>query len=282
MKRLDFDVIEMVVAVAETGSFARGAQVVHRSPSALSMQIKALEDDLGKPLFIRSTRSLVITPEGQTLLDYGRRMLELRAETWASIVRPEMTGRVTIGIPDDYASSLLPQVLRKFAVAHPRVEIRVLGLPSIALAPLLEDNTVDLACLTKSKGVTGTLIRVEPMVWVGSSTRQVWKERPLPVALFAPGSNARARAIAALQRERIPFRMSYESPSLLSLISMVEAGLAVAPLALCSVPSHLLQLSQSDGLPSMEDLEVVLARSAASNRPPCDFLAEQILAEMRG
>ncbi|MCI3205978.1 MULTISPECIES: LysR substrate-binding domain-containing protein [Pandoraea] len=281
MKRLDFDVLEMVVAVAETGSFARGAEVVHRSPSALSMQIKALEDDLGKPLFVRSTRHVVITPEGQTLLDYGRRMLEMRAEAWASIVRPEMTGRVTIGIPDDYASTLLPQVLRKFAVAHPRVEIRVLGLPSSALAPLLKDNTLDLACLTKSKGVTGTFIRVEPMVWVGTSTRPVWKERPLPVALFAPGSNARARAISALQRENIPYRMSYESPSLLGLISMVEAGLAVAPLARCSVPSHLLQLSQSDGLPPLDDLEVVLARSATSNRPPCDFLAEQILSELR-
>ncbi|VVE30190.1 LysR substrate-binding domain-containing protein [Pandoraea anhela] len=282
MKRLDLDVLEMVIAVAETGSFARGAEVVHRSASALSMQIKALEEDLGKPLFVRSTRSVVITPEGQTLLDYGRRMLEMRAEAWASIVRPEMTGRVTIGIPDDYASTLLPRVLRKFAVAHPRVEIRVLGLPSSALVPLLNDNKLDLACLTKSKGVTGTFIRVEPMVWVGASTRPVWKERPLPVALFAPGNNARARAISALQRENIPYRMSYESPSLLGLISMVEAGLAVAPMARCSVPSHLLPLSHNDGLPPLDDLEVVLARSATSNRPPCDFLAEQILSELRG
>lgn len=281
MKRLDLDVLEMVVAVAETGSFARGAEVVHRSPSALSMQIKALEDELGKPLFVRNTRSVTITPEGQTLLDYGRQMLELRAQAWASIVRPEMTGRVTIGVPDDYASSLLPQVLRKFAMAHPRVEIRVLGMPSSALVPLLRDNTLDLACITKAKGVAGTFIRFEPMVWVGTPSRPVWKERPLPVALFAPGSTARASAIGALQRANIPYRMSYESPSLLGLISMVEAGLAVAPLARCSVPSHLVQLSQNDGLPLLDDLEVVLSRSRTSNRPPCDFLAEQILNELR-
>ena len=135
----------------------------------MSMQIKALEASLGKPLFVRTTRHVTITAEGKTLLDHGRRMLAMREEAWASIVRPEVKGRVTIGVPDDYASSLLPSVLRQFAVAHPRVEIRVIGMPSSALAPLLKDNTLDLACLTKAKGITGEFIRFEPMVWVGSA-----------------------------------------------------------------------------------------------------------------
>jgi DNA-binding transcriptional LysR family regulator len=281
VKKLDLDVLEMVVAVADTGSFVRGAESVHRSASAVSMQIKALEEALGKPLFVRSTRNVAITTEGKTLLDYGRRMLAMREEAWASVVRPEMKGRVTIGVPDDYASSLLPPVLGKFAVAHPRVEIRVIGLPSSELAPLLKDNTLDLAYITKTRGVAGEFVRFEPIVWAGSPTRKVWKERPLPIAVFAQGSTARAYAISALQRENIKYRMSYESPSLLGLISMVEAGLAVAPLARCSVPGHLVQLSQNEGLPPLDELEVVLARSARSGRPPCDFLAEQILAEMR-
>jgi DNA-binding transcriptional LysR family regulator len=281
VKKLDLDVLEMLVAVADTGSFVRGAESVHRSPSAVSMQIKVLEEALGKPLFVRSTRNVAITAEGKTLLDYGRRMLEMREEAWASVVRPEIKGRVTIGVPDDYVSSLLPQVLSKFAVTHPRVEIRVIGLPSSALAPLLKDNTLDLACMTRTKGIAGEFIRYEPMVWAGSPTRKVWTERPLPIAVFAQGSTARAHAISALQRENIKYRMSYESPSLLGLISMVEAGLAIATLAKCSLPSHLVELSQNEGLPQLEPLEVVLARSARSGRPPCDFLAEQILAEWR-
>ena len=281
MKKLDLNVLEMVVAVADTGSFIRGAESVHRSPSAVSMQIKALEESLGKPLFVRSTRSVAITAEGKTLLDYGRRMLAMREEAWASVVRPEVKGRITIGVPDDYAQSLLPPVLGKFAVAHPRVEIRVIGMPSNALAPLLKDNTLDLACITKTRGITGEFIRFEPMVWAGAAVRKVWKERPLPIAVFEHGSTARAHAITALQREKIKYRMSYESPSLLGLISMVEAGLAVAPLARCSVPGHLVQLSQNEGLPPLPELEVVLARSAGSARPPCDFLAEHILAKLR-
>lgn len=279
MKKLDLDVLEMVVAVADAGSFAQGASTVHRSPSAVSMQIKSLEDVLGKPLFSRNTRNVSVTEEGALLVEYGRRMLAMRDEAWASVVRPEIKGRVTIGVPDDYISSLLPQVLGKFAAMHPRVELRVIGLPSNALVPLLKDNSIDLACLTKVRGVSGERIRFEPIVWTGSIKRRVWEERPLPLAVFAQGSTARDHAVKALQRANIKFRMSYESPSFLGLVSMVEAGLAIAPLARCSIPAHLVQLSQNDGLPLLDDLEVVLARSASSGRPPCDYLAEEILSE---
>lgn len=281
MKKLDVDVLEMLVAVADMGSFVRGAESVHRSASAVSMQIKALEDTLGKPLFIRNTRNVTITAEGKTLLDYARRILAIRDEAWAAVVRPEIKGRVTIGVPDDYASSLLPNVLGKFAISHPRVEIRVICQPSYELVSLLKNNTLDLACITNTQAIAGEFIRFEPTVWVGSPTRAVWNERPLPIAVFAQGSTARAHAINALQHAGIPYRMSYESPSLLGLISMVEAGLAIAPMAKCGVPEHLIQLSQSDGLPPLNDLEIILARSPQSRRPPCDFLAEQILTELR-
>ncbi|MBI0329821.1 LysR substrate-binding domain-containing protein [Burkholderia plantarii] len=282
MKKLDLDVLEMVVAIADTGSFARAAEVVHRSSSAVSMQVKALEDALGKPLFARSTRNLAITHEGRMIVDYGRRLLAMREEAWASVVRPEVRGRVTIGVPDDYASSLLPSVLRKFAIAHPRVEIRVIGLPSSALVPLIKDNTVDLACMTRTRGVSAEFIRHEPVVWAALRGGQpIWNERPLPIAVFEHGSAARVRAIGALNQAGIKYRMSYESPSLLGLITMVEAGLALAPLARCSVPAHLMHVGEAEGLPSLGEHEVVLARSAKSARPPCDFLAEQMLADLR-
>ncbi|MBV8679298.1 MAG: LysR family transcriptional regulator [Aquitalea sp.] len=280
MRKLDLDVIEMVVAVAEAKSFVRGAAVVNRSPSAVSMQVKALEEAMGKPLFRRNTRHVEVTAEGMALLDYGRRMLALRQEAWAAIVRPEVTGRIVLGVPDDYAPSLLPTVLRKFSLTHPRVEIHVIGRPSSELIPLLKDCTLDLACITRTRQVTGEHIRFEPIVWAGSRSRPVWEERPLPIAVFEHGSVARGLAIAALQQHGIPFRTSYESPSLTGLASMVEAGLAIAPLAKCGLPDRLVQLSAEQGLPEIGSVEIVLARSARSQRPPCDFLAEQILTEL--
>ncbi|ACC70988.1 LysR substrate-binding domain-containing protein [Paraburkholderia phymatum] len=283
MKALDLDVLAMFVAIADTGSFVRGATLVHRSQSALSMQIRSLETAIGKALFVRGPRSVTLTQEGQVLLSYARRMLALRDEAWASIVHPEVTGRVAIGVPDDYASSLLPSVLRDFSATYPKVEIQVVSLPSNALAPLLKDNKIDLACVTRVKGLAGEFIRLEPMVWAGTSAagREVWKERPLPIALFGIGSVARANAIQTLERAKIAYRTSYESPSLMGLLSMVEAGLAVAPLARCAVPDRFVTLGRQHGLPKLPELEIILARSARSNRPPCDYLAEQILSELR-
>ncbi|MBN3754629.1 LysR family transcriptional regulator [Paraburkholderia sp. Tr-20389] len=283
MKALDLDVLAMFVAIADTGSFVRGATLVHRSQSALSMQIRSLETAIGKPLFVRGPRSVTLTQDGQVLLSYARRMLALRDEAWASVVHPEVTGRVAIGVPDDYASSLLPTVLRNFSATYPKVEIQVVSLPSNALAPLLKDNKIDLACVTRVKGLAGEFIRLEPMVWAGTAAagREVWKERPLPIALFGDGSVARANAIQTLERAKIAYRTSYESPSLMGLLSMVEAGLAVAPLARCAVPERFVTLGRQHGLPKLPELEIILARSARSNRPPCDYLAEQILSELR-
>jgi DNA-binding transcriptional LysR family regulator len=198
------------------------------------------------------------------------------------VVRPDVTGRVVIGVPDDYASSLLPSILKKFSATYPKVEIQVVGLPSVALAPMVKDGSVDLVCATRVKGLAGEFIRLEPMVWAAApSAHDIWRERPLPIAVFLPGSVARENAIRSLERAKITYRTSYESPSLLGLLSMVEAGLAVAPLARCAVPSHLTLLGHAQGLPEIAALEVVLARSAKSKRPPCDFLAEKIMSELR-
>lgn len=159
MKMLDHDVLATVVAVAETGNMTRAAEAVNRSQSAVSMQIKSLEDALGRQLFVRRPRSIVLTREGEVLLGFARRMLALRDEAWAAVVRPEVTGKVVIGVPDDYASSLLPSVLKKFSASYPKVEIQVIGLPSSALAPLLKDSTVDLVCGTRIKGLSGDFVR---------------------------------------------------------------------------------------------------------------------------
>jgi DNA-binding transcriptional LysR family regulator len=282
MKALDLDVITMIVAVADNGTISRAAEVVNRSQSAVSMQIKTLEAAIGKPLFVRKPRSVVPTQDGEVLLTYARRMLALREEAWAAVVRPDVTGRVSIGVPDDYASSLLPPILKKFSASYPKVEIQVVGLPSVALAPMLKDGSVDLVCATRVKGLSGDFIRFEPMEWAAVPDAQdIWLERPLPIAVFLPGSVARENAIRSLEKAKISYRTSYESPSLLGLLSMAEAGLAIVPLARSAVPRHFTLLGAAQGLPEIAPLEMVLARSAGSKRPPCDFLAEKILSELR-
>ncbi len=222
MKALDLDVLSMIVAVADTGNISRAAELVHRSQSAVSMQIKTLETALGKPLFVRKPRSVVPTQDGEVLLTYARRMIALRDEAWAAVVRPDVTGRVVIGVPDDYASSLFPPILKKFSATYPKVEIQVIGLPSLALAPKLRDGSVDLVCATRVKGLSGEFLRHEPMVWAAApGATDIWRERPLPIAVFLPGSVARENAIRSLERA---YRTSYESSSLLGLLTDGRSG----------------------------------------------------------
>ena len=277
----DVDLLRTFVAVVEAGSFTRAATTVHRSQAAVSMQIKRLEAMLGTTLFARNTRNLALTRPGNTLLEYARRVIDLHEEAWSAIVRPEVTGRVVLGAPDDYVSSLLSPVLRRFSNLYPHVEIEIVCAQSTALAPMLADNKIDLAFVTRDRKLRGEFVRSEPMVWVGASDDPpVLAASPLPVGLYEPGCVARIHTLAALDSARIRYRAAYSSASLLGLVATVDAGLAVIALTRCSVPSRLAVLGEAQGLPKIEPLEIVVARSAKSDRPTCDYLAAQMIQDL--
>jgi DNA-binding transcriptional LysR family regulator len=173
------------------------------------MQIQRLEAQLGKKLFERDTRNLALTGAGETLLSHARRLLRLHDEAVAAIRRPEVAGRVTIGAPDDYISSLLPPALKAFSARFPRVEIEVVCAQSTVLAPLLAANEIDLAFISRMRGVSGEFIRLEPMVWVGDAPSEAWTRKPVPVALYEPRSVARRHAVKALDGAGIAYRARY-------------------------------------------------------------------------
>jgi DNA-binding transcriptional LysR family regulator len=192
-----------------------------------------------------------------------------------------VTGRVVLGAPDDYVSSLLSPVLRRFSNLYPHVEIEIVCAQSTALAPMLSDNKIDLAFVTRDRKLRGEYVRSEPMVWVGASEETpVLAASPLPVGLYEPGCVARSHTLAALDAARIRYRAAYSSASLLGLVATVDAGLAVIALTRCSVPSRLAILGDAQGLPKIEPLEIVVARSAKSDRPTCDYLAAQMIQDL--
>lgn len=277
--RLDLDLLRTFVAVIDTAGFAKAAQAVHRSPGAVSMQIRKLEDQLGTRLFERDTRNVRPTPDAEILLGYARRMLRLHDEAVEAVRRPDIAGKVVVAAPDDYALSLLPGPLGRFGALFPRVEVEVVCAQTTVLLPLLAAGTVDLAFVSRKRGVEGDLVRVEPMVWVAAPGSTIHRRSPLPVALYEPHSPARLRAVEALERAGISYRAAHSSPSLLGLLAMVEADLAVAALARCSAPPSLEILDERHGLPPIAGLEVILARSLSSRRAACDALAEVILAQ---
>jgi DNA-binding transcriptional LysR family regulator len=278
--RLDLDLLRTFVAAVDTLSFAKAALAVHRSPAAVSMQIRKLEETLGHRLFERDTRNIRPTADAEILLGYARRLIRLHDEAVEAVRRPDIAGRVVVAAPDDYALSLLPGPLRRFGLLFPKVEVEVVCQQTTLLLPALDDGSIDLAFVSRTRGVIGDLIRVEPMVWVASPDAELTNRSPLPVALYEPHSPARVRAVQALERGGIVYRAAHSSPSLLGLLTMVEAGLAVAALARCSVPPGVAILDQRHGMPPIKNLEVVLVRSAASHRPACDALADIIRDEL--
>ena len=277
---LDLDLLKTLVAVAETGSFSLAAQRVSRSQSAVSMQIQKLEASLGKVLLQRDTKTIMPTAAGTDLIAYARRLLKISDEAWASITHPDETGTVRLGIPEDYSTSLLPNILEQFAQDHPRVTVDLVCEPTLSLTQAIKDDRIDLAVVTRLAEYPAEVLRREPMVWVSSPRHEVWKSDPLPVALFQTCA-ARVNILKALADAERPFRCTYSSASLTGMITIVQAGLAVAGLARCSVPPSLKIVGEAEGLPAIQDLEVGLLRNDRATASSVQRLYDVLRRELR-
>lgn len=264
MHDLQIDWLRSFVAAVDAGSLTGAAPQVHRSQSAVSMQLKKLEAAVGSPLLARGPRHLQLTPQGQQLLGYARRMLDLQAEAQVALQGEAITGQVRLGVPDDYASKYLTPVLKRFGPRHGGVEIQLDCEQSTSLIPRVASGDLDLALVSRDHARRGMLLFHEPMVWVGSPQFEAWTRSPLPIAVYEAESRGRRSAINALALQGRPYKVVYNSSSLAGQIAAVESGLAVAALTQCSAPEHLQVLGLEHGLGPMEPMQVAVYRSKAS------------------
>ena len=278
MMTLPSDMLRSFIAIADSGSFSQAAKHVHRTQSAVSMQIKKLEDLIGKTLLSREGRTAQLTHEGELLLGYARRIVQLNDESLALLKRPELTGSVRIGLPDDYAARFLPEILARFSRAFPQVQVEVTCQPSSNLVPLLEEEKLDMALTTapELKIEGARLLRREPTVWVTSEQHLVHEQRPLPLALFESDCYCRRWATTALEQAGIEYRIAYTSPSFMGLTAAATAGLAVAVINPSILPVGLRQLGPEDGFPQLPDSSILLRRHPNAINPITDCLAEHI------
>jgi DNA-binding transcriptional LysR family regulator len=261
---LQVDWLKCFVTVVDVGSLSGAAPELNRSQSAVSMQIKKLEAAVGRQLLVRGPRQHQLTPDGQVLLGYARRILDLQAEALVAFHGGELTGRVRLGVPDDYAATYLTPVLKRFAPRHGNVEIELNCEQSTSLIPRVESGDLDLALISRDHARRGTLLFHEPMVWVGSPQFEAWQRDPLPIAVYENTSLARRSAINSLGLQGRRYKVVYNSSSLAGQIAAVESGLAVAVLTRCSAPPHLEILGSAHGLGPLEPMEVSAYRSRAS------------------
>ena len=211
---LDLDVLRTFVAIAETGSFTTAANAVFRTPSAVSMQIKKLEDILGRSVFSRDARSVTLTTDGEMLLGYARRMLAINREAVSKFIIPDIVGVVRLGSPDDYGERVLPHVLKRFAQSHPSIAVDVIIDQSVNLRRRMDDRALDITLLTNSYKTSmagAEVLLTEPIVWAGAKGGCAHLREPLPVSMWEEGCAWRAGALEALGREGRNYRVAYMS-----------------------------------------------------------------------
>ncbi len=278
---LDADQLKTLIAIAETGSFTRAASEVNKTQAAVSMQIRRLEETIGRRLFAKNGRQNKLTSDGEHLLEYARRIVALNNEAMAILTKPELAGHVRIGTPDDYADRFLPQIFARFARTHPLVEVDILCEASLSLLPRVMEGEIDLAIVTHCDAARhGQVIRRERLFWVTSPRHDIHERDPLPLAMGPVTCAWRQGAVQALDADRHPYRILYSSPSATALSAAVLSGLAVSVMPESAVRPGMRRLGEEDGLPELPPCDIALLRAPGAQSSSVEALAHHIIESL--
>ncbi|MGL4526322.1 MAG: LysR substrate-binding domain-containing protein [Aestuariivirga sp.] len=277
----DVDQLRTFVAIADSGSFTRAADTVHKTQSAVSMQMKRLEERVGRPLFARDGRQSKLTEEGERLLDYARRIVRLNQEALAAFSKAQLAGHVRLGVPDDYADRYLPEILARFSRSNPQVEVTVVCEPTPMLVEAIAQHELDLAIVTQCETrLAATIIRDERLLWVSSARHTVHDEPVVPLALGRATCSWRRSACAALESVGRPHRVLYSSWNSTAVGAAVMAGLAVSVLPESALRPGMRVLTQVDGYPPLPSCRVGLIRARAQPETLTEALAGHIMQSL--
>lgn len=278
MNTTDPNILRTFVAIADTGSFAAAARRIGRTEPAVSMQMKRLEELVGPPaLFVRTGRRNQMTERAEALLLHARKVLLAHAEFGAAVSGEKPVGAVRLGVPDDYLDPLLSGALQRFAGRFPKMRVELACHSSETLSRLVADKRLDLAVVTKGDMPAEVeVVRREPMVWAAAAAYRLEPDAVVPIATFQSGCWGREMALRACDRSGIRHHVAYSSPSLAGILWAVRQGLAVAPLARCSVPQDLVVVGEGEVLPALPPLAIALMRNTT---PAADKAARAVLEE---
>ncbi len=279
---LDLDLVRTFVTIADTRSFTRTGERLGRTQSAISLQVRRLEDRLGVRLLARDPRRVGLTEAGESFLPKARRLLRVNDEIIAEVTGEDLEGEVRLGAPEDFATVHLPDILGAFARAHPRVALAVTCDLTLNLLDRLQAGALDLALVKREPLGPDLGVRVwrEPLVWVAADRAVLKPEAPAPLVIAPAPCVYRRRAVAALEARGRTWRAAYTSPSLAGQHAALRAGLGLTVLPREMVPDDLVLLGEADGLPPLEDAEIALLKARGGAPRAADRLAEFILASL--
>lgn len=284
MLNIPTELLRTFVKAVDLGSFTRAGDAVGRTQSAVSLQVRRLEEMLDAPLFVRGTHRMKLTDEGTILAGYARRILALNDEAVASLHRPKVAGSVRLGAPHEYTASLLPEILGKFAQSHPGVMLEVTCDLSKNLLARQQKGEFDLviALHDDPSASGGTKVLTEPLQWITSQDHARHDQRPLSLVVAPSPCIYRNRVLQTLGRLNMPWRVAYTSSSYSGITAAVRAGLGVTLLAASTVPPGVRVLGERDGFPAMGHLDVRLHTMLESTTEAVRCLADYIASSFAG
>lgn len=267
---LDLELYRTFITIAETSSFSKASELVGRTPSAVSMQIKKLETILGVAVFSRERRSVHLTPAGEVLLGYARRILMLNEEAVSHFLSPAVEGEVRFGAPSDFGTRFLPSFLSRFARSHPGINVDVHLDGSPQLHQEMKQGKLDLVLYTartdSDLAKDGEIVFTEPLVWVGLEGGVAYQRDPLPLAVSTSGCPWRRAACIALDKAEKPYRICYTSFHSAGQEAALLADLAVAPFPASVVEPPLQVLDERHGLPDIGNYYIILSQNPRAGK----------------
>lgn len=275
-RNLDLVALRSFVAVADAGGVTRASGFLNLTQSAVSMQIKRLEDMLGVEVLDRSGRQIALTAAGELLLGYARKMLSLNDEVMMRLTRDPHEGEIVLGVPHDIVYPVIPQVLQHFARSYPKMKITLISSFTRVLKAQFARGECDVI-LTTEDGIDaeGETLAELPLVWVGAPGGMAWKQRPLRLA-YEHNCIFRKSVQAALDAAGIPWEMAVESDSTRTIEASVSADLAVHTVLAGSEPPYVERISHGGALPDLKRMKVNLYVADPVHSPTVNELAAMI------
>jgi DNA-binding transcriptional LysR family regulator len=275
----DPEQLRTFLAVAQSLSFTRAAARLGLGQPTVSQHVRRLEAAVGRPLFIRDTRSVALTADGEAMAGFARSILAAHEQAVGYFTGSGLSGRLRFGVTDDLALTPVPQILRGFRQLYPRIDLELTVSQSGALQRRVESGHLDVAFIKQSPGDPGgRLVRRDRLVWAAAPGLHLEATWPIPIVVYQAPSISRSAGVRALEEAAIPYRVTCTVRGVLGVVAATRAGLGVAIFARSLVPDDLVELPAGSGLPDPGEIDLALVANPRAATEPAEALTAAILA----
>lgn len=263
---VDIDLLRTLIVVVERQSFTAAGEQLLRTQSAISLQMKRLEETLGKKVLERgSGQGMALTAYGRLVHQYAREILELNDAMIREITHHKEPKILRLGVPDDYAELILPDIVARLSRMEDHLEIQIVADLSTTLDAMVDQGELDMAIMTQDKDLDGLGLCEERLTWVGRDRDVIRRNDPLNLALFPDGCGVRSNALRALKKSKLKWHIGFcsKSFSILKATMLTQGAIGVLPRR--AVPRDLVALGHDDGLPALDDSRLIMRFNQSSS-----------------